>query len=151
MNSGMIVQKIYRKCLRWSATWYFTSSIRMVKLTVTGRELKRIMQNYLSWWVLKKLRRSSEWALEEKFFGDIITVGLSEHQDNFYQGEVIDEADILYCIGARWSIYLRLIFYFEGFRHCRNSVFQNLWNRRGLFKERMVIQKFNRYGKNYSI
>ena len=93
MNSGMIVQDIPQVLTMDALHDILPHSIRMVKLTVTGRELKEIMQelhqvgNYL------KTQKIVGMGFRGKVFGDIITVGLSEHQGQlFYQGEVIDEA-----------------------------------------------------------
>lgn len=94
MNTGMIVQDIPQLLTMDSLHDILPHSIRMVKLTVSGAELIAIIKELYQVGNYLKTQKIVGMGFRGKIFGDIITVGLSDHQGKlFYQGKAIDESD----------------------------------------------------------
>lgn len=93
LNSGMIVANIPSFLTLDDLHEILPHSIRLVKLTLTGRELMNVMvelyevSNYL------KTQRIVGMGFRGKQFGDLVTSGL-RYQDKrlIYQGQVVDAA-----------------------------------------------------------
>lgn len=93
MNSGMVVQDIPQVLTMDALHDILPHSIRMVKLAVTGAELKAILQELYQVGNYLKTQKIVGMGFRGKGFGDMITVGLSDHQGQLlYQGKAVEAA-----------------------------------------------------------
>ncbi|GAB2021191.1 bifunctional UDP-sugar hydrolase/5'-nucleotidase [Pseudolactococcus yaeyamensis] len=90
LNSGMIVKEIPKKLTLDDLHDILPHSIRMVKFTLTGTELKTVLRELYDVGSYLKTQRIVGMGFRGKQFGDIVTVGLTgEQQQLLYQGSTV--------------------------------------------------------------
>jgi 2',3'-cyclic-nucleotide 2'-phosphodiesterase (5'-nucleotidase family) len=90
LNSGMIVEEIPQQLTLDDLHDILPHSIRMVKFTVTGLELLSIMQELYDIGNYLKTQRIVGMGFRGKQFGDIVTRGLdNQNNELLYQGSPV--------------------------------------------------------------
>ena len=87
LNSGMIVEAIPQQLTLDDLHEILPHSIRMVKLTVTGTELAAILRELYDVGNYLKTQRIVGMGFRGKQFGDIVTLGLEEQEDQLLYQE----------------------------------------------------------------
>lgn len=92
LNSGLIVEAIPQILTLDDLHDILPHSIRMVKLTLTGQELRAVMQELYEVGNYLKTQHIVGMGFRGKQFGDMVTHGLTyQHQQLVYQGQAVQD------------------------------------------------------------